>query len=61
MCVSFEVFAERLGLETGWNCHISLANSNSMYCRDNQGVSETLPSDDEYLLPSSKSNVAEGL
>jgi len=54
-----KVFAEKLGLETGWNCHISLANSNSLYQRGSQGISETIPSDDECLMQSSKSNVAE--
>lgn len=25
------VFAEKLGLEAGWNCHISLASEGNMY------------------------------
>ena len=31
-----------------------------MYQRGSQGISETIPSDDECLMQSSKSNVAEG-
>lgn len=30
--VSLQVFAEKMGLETGWNCHISLTPNGDSPC-----------------------------
>lgn len=32
MFVSVQVFAEKMGLETGWNCHISLTPNGDSPC-----------------------------
>ena len=56
-----QVFAERLGLETGWNCHISLANYEPLPCRGSINESSVLHSETDGLIAGSKSNIAEGL
>lgn len=32
LCVCAQVFAEKMGLETGWNCHISLTPNGDGHC-----------------------------
>ncbi|XP_065065440.1 transmembrane protein 94-like [Rhopilema esculentum] len=54
-----QVFAERLGLETGWNCHISLANYEPLPCRGSIDESSVLHSETDGLIAGSKSNIAE--
>ncbi len=58
--VILQVFAERLGLETGWNCHISLGSyANDLHAND-ENLTSSYVSETEELLNSSKSNIAQG-
>ena len=55
-----QVFAERLGLETGWNCHISLGSC-SMEFQDSMEIDTTsVVAERDPLLHGSKYNVAQG-
>jgi len=38
-----QVFAEKMGIEVGWNCHISLSSNNTE--RDDEGESLTTRDD----------------
>ncbi|VDP82814.1 unnamed protein product [Echinostoma caproni] len=45
------VFAERLGLEYGWNCHISLANRSEQRGSDSTHLPQTGPNPPENIDP----------
>ena len=56
------MFAEKLGLETGWNCHISLAPcEKGHYDGGSVNASGSLASERDCLLRGSKSNIAQGI